>query len=309
MQPVPAEALLSLFLSQRVAPAPSRIEAAELADALAAALSAAQAAWPGVTVDPAAYLAFLASRMEAEANSERSLAAQLAALHTADLYLVCGCIQGDAHALRAFDTAFLREVPRFIGHLDRAPAFCDEVAQVLRAKLLVRDGEKPPGLDSFGGRGPLTSWLRAAAVRAALNLRRRKIDQATDSAEEVSERILIPGQDPELDFIKARYRDEFKAALREAFSALSDEQRNVLHLHVVGGLSTPRIATLFKVNQSTVSRWIAAARESIFTQTRTLLGERLGLRTGEFESLVRLLRSQLDLSIGGLLSTSDSEES
>lgn len=92
-----------------------------------------------------------------------------------------------------------------------------------------------------------------------------------------------------------------------SFSILPDEQRNVLHLHVVGGLSTPRIAALFKVNQSTVSRWIAAARESIFTQTRTLPGARLGLRAGEFESLVRLLRSQLDLSIGRLLGPSAPE--
>lgn len=50
-----------------------------------------------------------------------------------------------------------------------------------------------------------------------------------------------------------------------------------------------------------VSRWLAAARESIFDETRRLMSQRLRLRPEEFESLVRVLRSQLDLSLTGLL--------
>lgn len=85
------------------------------------------------------------------------------------------------------------------------------------------------------------------------------------------------------------------------FSALSDEQRNVLHMHRLGGLTTTLIGALFKVNHTTVSRWLAAVREAVCEETRRMLSGRLHLRPEELESLVRVSRSQLDLSLTGLL--------
>ena len=57
--------------------------------------------------------------------------------------------------------------------LGREPMFVDEVRQVLRTKLLVGDGA-PPKIADYSGRGPLDGWVRAAAVRAAIDLKRRE---------------------------------------------------------------------------------------------------------------------------------------
>lgn len=264
---------------------------------LAHALATARAAWPTVTILPSPLVAALAAHLPADAP----FAEALGKLHVGDLALTCACAQGQPAALQALEARFLSQLPMLVGHIDRSPAFLDEVAQTLRERLLVRKGDCEPRITAYRGQGPLLGWLRAAAVRTALNLRRGKAVTSSQQLDETAARLLTPGDDPELDLIKVRYREEFQASLRAAFAALTDEQRNVLHMHLIGGLSTTRIGALFKVNHTTVSRWLAAARESIFDETRRLMSQRLRLRPEEFESLVRVLRSQLDLSLTGLL--------
>jgi RNA polymerase sigma-70 factor (ECF subfamily) len=58
---------------------------------------------------------------------------------------------------------------------------------------------------------------------------------------------------------------------------------------------------MFQVNISTVSRWLASARESLLVQTRDGLSRQLHLAPGEFDSLARLLHSQIDVSLVRLL--------
>lgn len=269
----------------------------EITTPLTARLAEAKAAWPDLAIQESTFLAYLAAHVQ----SAETAAAYLEEVHAADLLLACGCAQQLPAALAAFETQALRMVPTFVGHLDRSPAFLDEVTQTLRTKLLIAEGDAPARITAYSGRGPLSSWLRVTAVRTALNLRRGKDDKPMARIDEAAERMAQPGHDPEMDVIKARYREAFQTAVRAAFLALSHEQRTVLHLHLVGGLTTTRIGTLFKVNHSTVSRWIAGAREAVFNETKRLLSTNLKLRPGEFDSLVRLLHSQLDLSLTGLL--------
>jgi RNA polymerase sigma-70 factor (ECF subfamily) len=75
----------------------------------------------------------------------------------------------------------------------------------------------------------------------------------------------------------------------------------VLRLHVVEGLNIDEIGALFKVHRSTVARWIAAARTQVLTDARKQLRAELGLSAGEFDSLAGVVRSQLDLSVAGIL--------
>jgi RNA polymerase sigma-70 factor (ECF subfamily) len=51
------------------------------------------------------------------------------------------------------------------------------------------------------------------------------------------------------------------------------------------------------VHRVTVARWLGAARASLLDGTRRRLAERLGLPSPEVESLVRVLWSQLHISI------------
>jgi len=51
------------------------------------------------------------------------------------------------------------------------------------------------------------------------------------------------------------------------------------------------------VHRATVARWIAKARETLLTETRTLLMKRLRVDQNEFESIMRLIQSRFDVSI------------
>jgi RNA polymerase sigma-70 factor (ECF subfamily) len=158
----------------------------------------------------------------------------------------------------------------------------------------------PPRILGYGGRAALSSWVSVAAQRLALGLlrsegaRRRVADRAGDE----------PGEadlDPELAYLKARYRDDFKAALTTALAGLPERQRTVVRLHTVGGLTLARIAALLSVDESTVSGWLARARETILAETERELGRRLGMNISEVPSLARLVTSQLDVSVARLL--------
>ena len=55
------------------------------------------------------------------------------------------------------------------------------------------------------------------------------------------------------------------------------------------------------MDRSTIKRRLAACREALLDHTRALLREKLGLSPESFESLARLVASQLHLSISRLL--------
>src|SRR5262249_43251277 len=89
----------------------------------------------------------------------------------------------------------------------------------------------------------------------------------------------------------------FKAAFSSALSSLSDDERNVLNLHFIEGLSVDAIATVYDVSGMTIRRWIRRARDHILEAVYQLLAGQLRLKPEELPSLVALLQSQLDLSI------------
>jgi RNA polymerase sigma-70 factor (ECF subfamily) len=62
-----------------------------------------------------------------------------------------------------------------------------------------------------------------------------------------------------------------------------------------------QLSTLFAVHRATIARRIATARESILSAAKDLLELELRISQDEVESLLRLVRSRLDLSLSALL--------
>jgi RNA polymerase sigma-70 factor (ECF subfamily) len=110
-------------------------------------------------------------------------------------------------------------------------------------------------------------------------------------------RVGAHGPDPELDYLKDRYSREFASAIGITLAALSSEERSLLSLYFLDGLTLAAIASVFKVHESTVARWIARARTRVLDETRNLLRERLEVDTAELDSLMALVRSRIDLRI------------
>jgi len=262
-------------------------------------LASARAAWPRVRLEDAVFLRHLAERLAPASEPERTLRA----LPAADLFLACACVHGDAAAHAALDTHFLPKVASAVARVHPGADAASEVCQVLREKLLTSEAGQPPRLSGYLGQGPLVAWLRAAAVRTALNLRRSAQRQARAEEEALADATLPGGTHPELEHLRQRHRADFQTALAEALAALPSRERTVLRLHLVEGLSLERIGTVYRTHKSTVSRWLARAREEVLEGTRSRLAERLRLSSGELHSLLRDVPGQLDQSLSSLLAS------
>jgi RNA polymerase sigma-70 factor (ECF subfamily) len=255
----------------------------------------ARAGWPELDLDEREFVNHLAQHL----IPDEPAVDQLEGLHASDLWLAYGCAISHDVALRAFDGEVLAHVGSLLARLSPPPQLVDEVRQQLRHKLLVAEPGAPPRIAEYAGRGPLTSWLRVAATRAALDLMRASGARAQTDVEPDD---LAPGADsPELEYLKERYRPQFKAAFQGALGDLDGEQRTVLRLHIVEGLNIDEIGALLRVHRSTIARWIAAARVTILDEARRRLQRELGLNAAEFDSLAGVVRSQLSLSLAKIL--------
>lgn len=215
---------------------------------------------------------------------------------TSDLALAQGCVRGDPAALREFEATVLSRVPQFLARLDVSAALCDDVAQELRKELLLERDGTPPGLAGYSGRGDLAAWVRVVALRTALRLRKAERPAAPNGPDP-----LLGKGDPELDYLKLRYRSACEEAFRGALTTLSSREKLYLRLHYVEGLSLDRMASLYRVHRATIARRLAAHREKLHAETRTRLREALQIHDSEFESLLGLVRSQLAFSLRGAL--------
>jgi RNA polymerase sigma-70 factor, ECF subfamily len=265
--------------------------------------SAARIAWPRINLEESIFAAHLADRLGASPD----LKDVLPGVHAADLFLACACSRGLPDALAEFDRVHLSLVPSAVRRFDPSPAFADDVTQSMRETFLVRRGEVAPRICDYSGRGALSNWVRVVAVRTAIRLRRDRRESASLPGQEVAPDISIP-LDPELDYLKLRYRGTYEQALLAALAALSDRDALLLKLHYVDGLNIDRIGILYGVHRATVARWRSAARRQILASTREHLRRIFSLSDSEFDSLAALVRSQLTISIRTALSRAEGLE-
>jgi RNA polymerase sigma-70 factor, ECF subfamily len=263
---------------------------ADLETSLASIVAAARAAWPGVTIEEGDFVAHLAERMTA--------GAALADMHASDLYLACACARGSAAALRAFDSTYFADVELALRRVPDVPA--DEVRQLVREKLFVGKEGGTAKIGEYSGRSALRTWLRVVASRVAVDLLRTDKRGTRDDDDELGG-LPSPVNDPELAYLKGRYRHELETAVREAAALLEPRDRNLLRHHHVDGLTLDELAALYRVHRVTIARRLGGVREKLASDTRRLLLERYGLGAGELDSLMVLVRSQFDVSMRSLL--------
>ena len=176
----------------------------------------------------------------------------------------------------------------------------EEVRQLVRQKLLVAEPGKAPKIADYQGRGALKTWLRIVATRTAMDLgavRAREIPIERDALEY----IVGAGEDPELDFFKERYRKEFRAAFADAFAALEPRDRSLLRYAFGRGLSIDVIGQLYGVHRATAARWVVTAHEDLTKTLRKTLMERLDVKPDEYQSILRLIESRIEVSFDRLM--------
>jgi RNA polymerase sigma-70 factor, ECF subfamily len=269
--------------------APETPATAEPADRWAALYVRGRVAHPGLVVPEAAFGRCLE---RAFAGSPSEL------LAVEDLYLACACACGIPGAVEAFEARLGKVVRRAVARVLVARDQREEAEQRARQHLLVADGTAPPKIAKYLGYGPLAAWVSVAAIRVAISLGRAETAELRLREKAIAE---AAGPSPEILYMKGEVRRELEVAVQEALQGLDDRERLVLRLFLVSGMTLTAIGKTFGVTQQTVSRWLQKARDRMLADVGRALFERLKLPSDDVTSMIRLVASQLDISISRLL--------
>jgi RNA polymerase sigma-70 factor (ECF subfamily) len=218
-----------------------------------------------------------------------------------ELALACACAERDRRALAIFEQRYTSVVAPALAHMKLDAATVEDVAQAVRDKLLLADAHGKIKLVRYAGRGTLRGLVKVTAVRTAISLLRkhRGTTQPTDDLD----RLADPADSPELHFLKAHYREAFRGAFAQAVGTLDRRERNVLRLHLLGGMTLEQVARMYGIDRSTVVRTLQRVRKTLFTRTRKALREDLAVERSELDSIIALIQSRFEVSLGRLLET------
>jgi RNA polymerase sigma-70 factor (ECF subfamily) len=208
------------------------------------------------------------------------------------------CSAGDPQAIAALRT-FEPNIRAAFRRLRLDEAAVDDLVQELYSRLLIGGPDGVPKLMSYAGRGSLKSWLRSAATRYGLNF----LDSHRQPAP-LTETVLLGLRttgDPELDLLKQKYREYFKDAVATALRSLPTRDRTLLAQYFIDGLTVDELAAIHDTHRATAARWVARAREAVFEETMAQLRTTLRVERNELDSILRLINSQLEASMGALL--------
>jgi RNA polymerase sigma-70 factor (ECF subfamily) len=269
---------------------------------------AGQAAWPALPLEPRLFVRELADRYN-RFPPKRGAKDWLDHVMPGDLHLAICCVAGQEAAILAFERLYTQDLDRLVSRYQGPELPAEDLLQSLREKLFVSTDTRAPKLLDYSGQGHLQNWLRVTGTRLFIDLLR---SQAGRNNHEVAmprdqeQRILempSPDQDPELEFLKREYREHFRDAFFAAAQSLSSHERNLLRQHIVAGLTVEQLGKLYGVHTATAARRVQRAREALVEATRTNLITALQLTPDELDSIMRLIRSRLDLSMGRILRT------
>lgn len=250
---------------------------------------------PELEVDAPGLIAHVASQVSDETD--------LDALHAGDLRLALACLLGEPTALAIFERDVIARALVAVGGNLPAGLTADEVLQQLRVRLLLRDGERSPGLSTYSGRGALVHWCRASAVRLVQEHARSHQREVPSDDALLDAAALTRDLDAEL--VKRQFAQAFGLAFKSALAQLSSRDRHLLRLHYLEGMRAEELGRIFNTHRTTVWRWLTQCREQLLKATRAELSKTVS--EAELSSLMNVVHSQLDASLSRVLRAEEHE--
>jgi RNA polymerase sigma-70 factor, ECF subfamily len=258
-------------------------------------IRSARVAWPTVELPPEQFVSHLARHIPANDAIESTLAR----MHTDDLYLACACALGEKNAIFVFEQHCLAGLESALRRYQGCSDLVEEVKQRVRDRALVAD-PGPPRIHGYSGRGDLRGWVRVMAMREAIDLVRRSCREAPIDDDIPLHAFVTPG-DADLEHTKRYYSEEFKQAFSAALRGLSARDQTLLRQHVIDGLSIDQLGVLHHMHRATAARNLQRARGALLDATREQLASRLAVGPRELDSILRLVRSRLEVTLRGLV--------
>jgi RNA polymerase sigma-70 factor (ECF subfamily) len=254
-------------------------------------LKSASAALPDVRVSAERFAAFIAE-----------LEPELAEKNGTDLVLAFACAEGDTAAMAIVEqTYFATEVDapcRRAGIV--AP---EEMRQRVRTKLFVGP---PPRIASYGGRSSLRAWLRAVIGRLVIDAARERPREVPTDDDKFTGVAGVEA-DPDRRFAQESYQQALEAAFELAATRLSPREKNLLRYALADGLNIDQIGAIYGVHRVTAHRWVTAARVALTEQIRGVMMERFKMSASEYNSVVRLVMSRVDVTIARIFKGTQEE--
>ena len=288
--------LVDRFVAALPAEARGRFEArAELGAVLDGLVADARRQWPSLRVSASSFIAHVAQRLAPDAQ-----VGTLADLRIADMWLAFACLDGDTSALAHLERSYFRRLQPVVARV--APEAADAVLAALR-EILLLPGQGSLGLASYAGRADLWTWLRISAVRSAVRAHRRAQRREGMEPDELALLGVADalGSAPETEHERRRFVAEVTAAIEGAFGQLPVRDKTLLMQHYVDRLTTEQLGRLHGVHRVSISRRLVRARRQLLAWARAALVERLALTSSECDSVLRLVRSQLDITLERVL--------
>lgn len=272
-------------------------ETEALATRLGELYAQGRAEWPAIVLSPEAFARHLGAVMK----SEPSLDAALADVRGADLYLAAACVFRIPDAERAVSKTYFERIPSYVARIDPSPAFADEVRQELSLKLFVAEPGEAPRIARYTGRGSFEGFLRRAAANIAQDLKRARSNERLNTTKESS--LPAKDLDPEILLLKKRFAAEFERAFSATVAQLTPDERKVLKLHYLQGLSIDEVGAACDVSRATAARWLAKARTRIVQLTYTSFAQAAGPNSASPESMLAMVKSELGASLAKTLAS------
>jgi RNA polymerase sigma-70 factor, ECF subfamily len=239
-----------------------------------------------------------------------------------DVHFALACLEGHSVAHRLLESRMRAVSSQALFNISIDGLAFDDLFREVRTKLLVGSTiaiddpsklrraphspvAKSAKLALYSGRGSLDGWLSVCITRTALSMLRPRsadaiaIDESVDLLESHSR------DDPHFALLRAQAGPPIEEAIRSALARLAHEDRMLLRLHVLDGLSIDDLAPLYGAHRSTMARRLARVRNGVFEAARAAAMKSLGVSETEFQSLVGNVFSALDLTLRALLEKSN----
>jgi RNA polymerase sigma-70 factor (ECF subfamily) len=246
--------------------------------------------WPGLDVDLEAFTRYALARVFSA--SPPPLA------HAGDLLLAFACVTNVSGAAAAFKRTFQEVMEGALSRRRASDAEAADVTQIVYERLLVGTVSSPPKLTQYRGHGPLRAWV-ATNVTTTLLMMRRSAKRRRERPEE--EGAAVAGAGLETAYLKQRYRAEIEAAIVRALGRLPERARTLLRLHLGQRLTIDHLGAIYRVNRATTARWLSAARDALAANARAEIKAALRIDDSECDSLMTLMRGDLEVSVVRLL--------
>jgi len=260
------------------------------------ALEGARTRWPGVEVSFETWSAHLDALGWLEELP----------VHTEALFLCCACARGDVAACRWLEAEYFPYLRGIAAKVDRNPEFVDEVLQLARHRLLTGP---TPRIAGYTGSGQLQAWLRVVVHHLALDQKRAQKGVRKQSLALQELWADAAGSVPDNPAMRDEYARVFERCLRAVVDALPMRDRTLVRLYYLQGLNIDGIGRMYGKDRATAARWLQRCREHMQIDLKARIKGALGqVNDTEFESLVRLVHGEIDLSISVLLNAERNDE-